>query len=184
MEIKKNQLISAVVLCSMFAAPTLFCACDKDEDTTNNEPKDPVPAMAQFDYVIETSQDMLEFCDITLKYNDGTGEKSAQLTQIKDTVTIKAGLPATFSVKLEATVKNGTAFEEGSHVSVTRNISYVYTLLTADEEPIQGKFGTYSNNYFMAVGGDRFGEYIGNGRFNRETTLRLDASGQQVTEIE
>jgi len=31
---KKNHLLRAVVLCCMFVAPTLFCACDKIEDDT------------------------------------------------------------------------------------------------------------------------------------------------------
>lgn len=181
---KKNSLFRAVVLCCMFVAPTLFCACEKNEDETTqkNEPQAQVAAKAALSYSVETSQDFLNLCDVVIKYNDGTGEKTAQATEAKSTINISAALPATFNVKVEATLKQGASLEGIDHVTIIRNIKYSYSLLTADDQVIKGKGGSKTSDHQLAVGSDRFAEYITDGHFNKEITVRIDAEGNLVNE--
>lgn len=183
---KKALLFNAVVLSCMFLAPTFFCACDRNEEeiTQKKDPKkeDPVPVKASLSITLEISQDVLNLCDVVIKYDDSTGEKTREMTEVSNSVNIIAGLPATFNVKVEATLKEGASLEGIDHVSITRNIRYSYHLLTADEKQIEGRGGSKTSETQLAVGGDRFAEYITDGRYNKEFSVRLDSKGNLINE--
>ena len=82
----------------MFAfASMLFAACGKEdqEHTTPEEPAEQVPAIVSMMYHLDATDDMLQYLDYTVTYDDGTHTEVIDLGNSKEGLqrfNIKAGI--------------------------------------------------------------------------------------------
>ena len=72
---KKIFLTFAIVIyCTMVT--TVLTACSSSEDTPEVVN---TPTFVQTTFTFSATQDMLDYCDITVKYNDGTGAQYSEV---------------------------------------------------------------------------------------------------------
>lgn len=140
---KKLVMTFAAVLCCALVSTT-FTACGKDDADKGSTPTDNSPSMVSMTFSTEVSADMLEYFDIVMIYNDGTGEKQEAITTNKWTKALTANLPTTISFKRQMTVKPDKydALVVATKVTTTKKYSYIYEILNA-----AGKSVNLGNSY-------------------------------------
>lgn len=79
---KKIMMTLAAVLCCAMIS-TVFTACGSDDDNNTPTPpaEDTTPKQVAMDYYLFTTEDMLNYCNVEVTYDDGTGTKTATLTK-------------------------------------------------------------------------------------------------------
>ena len=103
---KKTLMTLAAVLCCAMMT-TVVTACGDDEGNTKYA-ADVTPAAEKMDYILTTSDEMLNTLNLTVEYYDANGSiQSEQMTQTEWKKTVRAKLPATHGLRLKMQVKNG-----------------------------------------------------------------------------
>lgn len=170
--------LAAVLCCAM--TTTMFTACggDDDDSTTPKEQTDNTPAFAEVTFTFWGTQDMLDIADMTVTYNDGTGEKTETVTTANWVKTIKAALPVSFKFGRKVTLKEGVTLSDEQTYSYV-NAHYIeYQVLTAKGTKV--KFGTSGSPTGKAnsLKGDKINAVITSGRLDASHTYNFDKDGK------
>ena len=171
---------------ALMCLPILFAACSKDDDqtTTNTQeqPAQQVPAIVSMMYYLNASDDMLQYIDYTVTFDNGIDE-------ILDTVTTNrwekiraAGLPSTFTIKTCLRVKEGMydALAAVDTFYVNRGHGYAYQIFDSTATAIPGMSGIRNIPSTSVGRGALIAEHVQAGAFDKTYTVSFDANGIKI----
>lgn len=174
--------LAAVLCCAMTS--TVFTACGSDDDDNTPTPaEDTTPKQVAMDFYFFTTEDMLNYCNVEVTYDDGTGTKTATLT--KDIVDDKLRyrvhfesdhLPATFTVGRMVTLKQSID-ELQSFSYFTNGYTYVAALYNAAGKKLSD-IPQYIANDPQSYPGANVTNLINAGRLNHTYTYTFDTNGE------
>ena len=175
---KKIMMTLAAVLCCAMTT-TVFTACGDDNSTPPEEPKpDNTPAYAEVTFTFWGTQDMLDIADMTVTYNDGTGEKTETVTTANWVKTVKAALPVSFKFGRKITLKEGVTLSDDQTYSYTSSHLVDYRVLTANGTRIKsGTSGNPTGNPNRWEG-SKINALITSGRLDSSYTFDFDKDGK------
>ncbi len=174
---KKASIILAL-------AAALFAACGQDESKQPVEPAQPVPDKVRMSFTFDATDDMLRYLDITVVYDDGTGEHCESVDAPQWSKSLTAKLPSTITYRYEARVKAGMyeTMAAAEAVSFTRHYSYAYDIIDVSGAVIPGMGREHSSSHPTHSGvGSRVAERYNEGNFDKTYTYTFDANGRNTT---
>ena len=173
---KKSMMTLAAVLCCAMTKTVLTACGDDDDDNTPKQP-DNTPAYAEVTFTFWGSQDLLDIADMTVTYNDGTGNKTETVTTVDWVKTVKASLPASFKFERKVTLKEGVTLSDDQTYSYVNSHQTKYKLTTVNgteiKSGISGSSGQSSN-----LKGDQLNLVITQGRMDASYTYDFDKDGK------
>jgi len=176
---KKILMTLAAVLCCAMTT-TVFTACGSDDDDNSTTPEKPnsTPAYAEVTFTFWGTQDMLDIADMTVTYNDGTGEKTETVTTANWVKTVKAALPVSFKFERKVTLKEGVTLSDEQTYSYVNAHQVKYSVMTANGTKI--KFGTAGSptGSPSSLKGDKINLVITSGRMNTSHSYDFDKDGK------
>lgn len=178
---KKYLLLLAAILCCAMTT-TVFTACGDDEDDGGNgktpEQPDNTPAYAEMAFTFWGTQDMLDFADMTVTYNDGTGDKTETVTAVDWVKTIKAPLPVSFKFERKVTLKENVTLSSDQTYAYINSHEAAYRVLTANGTVIKGgTVGHLGRPASTNLRGDKINMVITSGRMNASFTYDFEKDG-------
>ena len=178
---KRKLFLIAALFLSVSTACVTLTSCDKEDEetTTDTQKQDTKPAFVQMTFTFNATQDMIDNCDMVVKYNDGTGEKTETVTSLEWNKTLKVALPATLTFSREVTLKAGIDVAAIATISHTKGYGYNYVMLNAQGEKL-GKSGIHSSGNHATISGTNFVTFVGEGRLNSTHSYSFDANGDLV----
>jgi hypothetical protein len=174
---KKIMMTLAAVLCCTMT--TVLTSCGDDDKESEKTKKDQTPAYVQMTFTFKATEDMLEYCDITVKYNDGTGEKTESMTSTEWKKTVKAALPATISFSKTTTLKAGKDATTTDKIAYNRGYGYRYDILNAQSEDLNIS-GSYASNPSSFIKGSLFPDAVNEGTFDKTFSYSFNENGEMV----
>lgn len=181
---KKLTFALAAALCCT-TTTAVFNAC-----SNNNKPaaslndatpaiaqKDTTPAFVQMDFTFDATQDMLDYCDIVVKYDDGTGEKSETVETTQWSKSVTVALPATVAFSRVVTIKSDKDAASAEKIAYTNGYNLNYSILNANGEDL-GKSGNTFSGSTLSLKGSKLAEAVGKSLFNKNYTFSFDESGK------
>lgn len=174
---KKNLMTLAAVLCC--AMVCFFASCQKNggSSTTPEEQPDNTPAAVEMTFTFWGTQDMLDFADMVVTYNDGTGDKTETVTTVNWVKTIKVALPVTFKFARKVTLKDGVTLNDSQAYSYVNAHQVKYSIQTANGKKIKSGTagGSGSPN---SLKGSKINAVIKEGRLDSSHTYVFDKEGK------
>lgn len=178
-------MLAAILCCAM--TTTVFTSCGGDDDNETPTPKtteeDTTPKQVAMDFYFFTTEDMLNYCNVEVTYNDGTGAKTVTLTQdmVDEKLRYKVHfvshqLPATFTVSRKVTLKQSID-ELQSFSYFTNGYTYVAALFNAAGKKLS-ELPQYTANDPQAFPGDKVTTLINTNRLNHTYTFTFDTNGE------
>lgn len=129
---KKIMLTLAALLSCAFAT-TVFTACGSDdkEDIIKPSVEEATPTQMALTFTLDATDDMAEYFDMVVTYDDGTGEKQEAFTDLEWSKTLTSKLPATFTFSRKIRVKDDKrdALAAADIVEVTTHYHYSFDIL-------------------------------------------------------
>lgn len=180
---RKRLLAVATILCCATAA-TVFTACGDDDNNSSEQQDEAKPANVTLDVSLMQTTDMLEYCDISIEYNDGTGAKTENVADTTWTKTFAVKLPATITVKKTVAIKadKDLASVEDTINSI-RKYAYGYSLFDATGKTTATVPTVYGNEKLLQYKGKLVAKAIAKGAFNQTLTIVFGTDGKpQVSE--
>ncbi len=181
---KKFLLTFAAAVCCAMSA-TMFTACGSDDNSSSGNGggtvTDTVRAYVAANVTFKETEDILKYCNVTVKYNDGTGEKTDTVKTTPWSKMLSAKLPGSLVYKKIITLKDSAGMAAKDSISFSAGYSYAYRFYNAAKEPI-GEFkmfdmlGKSKKTAKIAL----LIEYIKAGKLNTTVDLSFDAKGQWV----
>lgn len=177
----KRSLMKHAVLMMAMAMGLTFVSCNEDDDlgTGNNGTQETGKATAVvFEYTNVESADMVEYCDIVLEYNDGSGAKTETITSTEWTKTFTTNLPCKYTFKKTITLKADKDMAAVEKVSYIKNGRiYKFHLINDNGETVN------KGQYSASVGsqnstGSKIADGVSQGKFNSTATFSFDAEGK------
>ena len=182
---KKILMTFAAVLCCAMTM-RVFTACGNDDDNnTSTSAEDTTPKQVAMDFYFFNTEDMLNYCNVEVTYDVGTGTKTATLT--KDMVDEKLRykvrfvsdhLPANFTVGRKITLKQNID-ELQSFSYFTHGYTYVAALYNAAGKKVSD-FPQYTVNDPQTYPGANVPTLINAGRLNHTYTYTFDTKGEMT----
>ena len=171
----KKYLIGAAAICCMLISGVALTACGGDDEPSNStEDKKPAKVAMKFNYSL--SQDVLDYCDVVITYNDGTGAKTETMTSTTWSKTVSAQLPVDFSFSRKVTLKSGKDITKATSLTISRNYSYSYELF--DEAGKTLNSGNYTGTgSSITSAGSAAAALVNEGRLNDSHSYSFDANG-------
>lgn len=173
MNMKKNLTI---LFCALVC---LMTGCNKNNSTDpqpQEETTDKTPAFVQMTFTIPVTEDMLNYTDITITYNDGTGEKSEALTTLQWSKTLKVALPATLSFKRAVSMKSSASLGDDAVTFYPDGYAYSFSILNAAGKDLE-KGGFHTNTSTITGKGSLFAEKVNTGNYNKSHSYSFDKQG-------
>ncbi len=170
--------LAAVLCCAMVT--TVFTACGDDDDNSINSGKvtdnSAKATGVSLSVSISESVDILEYCDVVIEYNDGTGTKTEAMSSSLWSKTFTATLPNTFTIKKIVTLKADKDMASATSIKYSHKYSYSYYLTNASGSRLD--IGGASSGGSDGSGkADKVAEGITNGRMNSTYTYTFDSDG-------
>ena len=175
---KKFMMTLAAVLCCAMTT-TVFTACGSDDDDNSTTPEKPdnTPAYAEVTFTFWGTQDMLDIADMTVTYNDGTGDKTETITTVDWVKTVKAALPVSFKFERKVTLKEGVTLSDDQTYSYVNAHQVRYSVMTAKGTKIKsGTSGSTGNP--NSLKGDKINLVITSGRMDTSHSYDFDKDGK------
>ena len=179
----KNFFLKSGLLMMAMGMSLAFVSCD-EEDISNgndnggqNNAKKPAAAVVVEYTVLETA-DFLEYCDIVLEYNDGSGAKTESITATEWKKTLTTALPCKITFNKTITLKADKDMAAAEKVSYHQNGYHLnYYLIDADGATVD-KGTSLSNTGMATAAASKVAASVAEGRFNTEKTYEFDAAGK------
>ena len=176
----KHSLVKHAVLMMAMAMSVTFVSCNEDDDLgaeNNGTQETGRPAAVVFEYTNVESADMVEYCDIVLEYDDGSGAKTETITSTEWTKTFTTNLPCEYTFKKTVTLKADKDMAAAEKIKFIKNgHSYKYHLVDANGDQVN-KDGSHSNIGTQTSAGSKIAEGVTKGSFNAINTFTFDAEG-------
>ena len=167
----------------MMAMGMIFASCSEedinngDDNGGQNNAKKPAAAVVVEYTVLETA-DFLEYCDIVLEYNDGSGAKTESITATEWKKTFTTALPCKFTFNKTVTLKDDKDMAAAEKVSYHQNGYHLnYYLIDADGA-IVNKGTSHSNTGKATAAASKIAASVAEGHFNTTKTYEFDAEGK------
>ena len=177
----KNFFLKSGLL--MIAMGVIFASCSEEEFNYGNDnggqnnAKKPAAAVVVEYTVLETA-DFLEYCDIVLEYNDGSGAKTEAITATEWKKTFTTALPCKFTFNKTVTLKDDKDMAAAEKVSYHQNGYHLnYYLIDADGA-IVNKGTSHSNTGKATAAASKIAASVAEGHFNTTKTYEFDAEGK------
>ncbi|MBO4892004.1 MAG: hypothetical protein J5502_05300 [Prevotella sp.] len=172
---KKFLMTLAAVLCCAMTT-TVLTACGDDDDDKKAPVDDTTPVSMTMVLTCEFTQDMLDYCDIVVKYSDESGEKSETVNSLTWTKTLTGKLPTTFKYSRTVTIKGGVDFSTIESFKYIKGCHGKYYCLTASGKQTNPS-GNVSNASSGGGKGENMAALIQKGSLNEEHIYVCDANG-------
>ena len=169
---KKHMMMFAAILCCALA----FTACKKDDDTQTVK-SDTTPAYVQLFFSYENPKDMVDNMDITITFNDGTGEKSEKMTETRWSRVLSSALPANFSVRQTISLKAGVTLSDDRNYDYGCRFSEYYVLYNSKKEEL-GTYKLSGASFSHAKKGSAVTLLVNDGDLNSSFSYNFDKSGK------
>ena len=168
----------------MMAMGMFFASCSEEDINNNgddngdqNNAKKPAAAVVVEYTVLETA-DFLEYCDIVLEYNDGSGAKTETITATEWKKTFTTAFPCKFTFNKTVTLKADKDMAAAEKVSYHKNgYTLSYHLIDADGA-IVDKGTSLSNTGKATAAASKIAASVAEGHFNTTKTYEFDAVGK------
>lgn len=175
-KMRMSLMMFAAVLCCAMAA-SVFTACSSsDDDNKDSDSGSKVGGVMVYVGFTE-SEDVLKYCDVSVVYNDGTGEKTETITKTdwskKLTVT---KLPATITFKKTTVLKAGVDVSSISTFKYSTVYSSGYCQTNAEGTAITTLSAT-SFGGTKTIAGSKVTEALNSGSLNKTVAFTFDANG-------
>ncbi|MBO7589678.1 MAG: hypothetical protein J6T18_09690 [Bacteroidaceae bacterium] len=173
---RKGFMTWAAIGCMMTVA--VFTACNKEVEPEKPQ-KDTVPAKVSLTFTYMNTQDILDYCDVVVEYNDGTGAKTETVTSTNWTKTLTADLPVTFTFNRRVTLKTDKDITKADKISYTTGYSYEYEILNAAGESLDIMDSNRFTNSSSASG-EKMVKLINEKKLDQINTFRVDKDGNKL----
>ena len=173
---KKIMMTLAAVLCCAMTT-TVFTACGDDDDDNTPKQPDNTPAYAEVSFTFWGTQDLLDIADMTVTYNDGTGDKTETVTTVDWVKTFKAPLPVSFKFERKVTLKEGVTLNEDQTYSYVNGHLVKYSVLTA-KGTIKESGTSGSTGKSNSLKGSKINDVITSGLMDNSHTYDFDKDGK------
>ena len=164
----------------MMAMGMAFVSCSEDDNNGTEIPgqdEGKKPAAVVFEYTNVETADIIEYCDIVVEYNDGSGVKTETVTTTEWKKTFTTNLPCTYTFKKTVTLKAEKDMAAAEKISYIKNGHiYKYTIVDADGKSVN-KTGGSSDVSTAASAGSKAAELIAQGRLDATTSFSFDSDG-------
>ncbi len=136
---KKFLLTFAAAACCAMSA-TMFTACGSDNDGGStpggggSTVTDTVPAYVAASVTFRETEEILKYCDVLVKYNDGTGEKTDTLKTTVWTKTLSSKLPSSIIFKKIINLRDSAGLVAADTIKFNAGYSYTYTFYNAAKQ--------------------------------------------------
>ena len=184
---KKIFMTLAAVLCCAMTTTT-FTACGNDDNEEDNKPStEATPTMVAMTFTFNATADMVNFFDMVITYNDGTGEKQETMTGTQWKKTLKVKLPASFSFSRQCRVKADKydAMIATSKVTITSHYNYSFDILDAQGKVIPGMSDGNDLAHSSSDGsGTKVAERANAGGYDKSYAYSFDANGRRTSSVE
>ena len=166
-------------------AATLFAACGNDDDQTTNTPEQPaqqVPAIVSMMYYLNVTDDMLQYLDYTVTFDNGIDEVLDTVTTNRWEKTRAAGLPSTFTIKTRLRVKEGMydALAAVDTFHVNRGHGYAYQIFDSTATAISGMSGICNVPSTSVGRGALIAGHVQACDYDKTYTISFDANGVKI----
>lgn len=166
----------------------VMVSCNDRNDNNNqpggnpDEPVSQVPAIVAINFHFDATDDMLQYLDYTVIYDDGTGECEETVNSTRWEKTLTAALPATFTIKTRLRVKEGMydALAAAESVNFTRGHGYAYQVFDSTATAIPGMNDSYVYSSTSQGVGANIAEHCENGDFDKTYTISFDQDGNRI----
>ena len=181
---KKIMLTLAALLSCAFAT-TVFTACGSDdkEDIIKPSVEEATPTQMALTFTLDATDDMTNYFDMVVTFDDGTGEKQEAFTALEWSKTLTANLPAifTFSRKIRVKEDKRAALAAAETVEVTTHYHYAFKILDAQGQIIPEITGSKDVAQSMIVDtGAKAMERADAGVYDRTYICKFDVNGSRV----
>lgn len=176
----KNFFLKSGLL--MMAMGMSFASCSEEDinngnDNGGQDAMKPAAAVV-FEYTVLETADFLEYCDIVLEYNDGSGAKTESITASEWKKTFTTALPCKFTFNKTVTLKADKDMAAAEKVSYHQNGYHLnYYLIDADGATVD-KGTSLSNTGKATAAASKIAASVAEGRFNTAKTYEFDAEGK------
>ena len=180
---KLTFALAAAFCCTTTTAVFNACSNNNKQAASQNDAtpaiaqKDTTPAFVQMDFTFDATQDMLDYCDIVVKYDDGTGEKSETVETTQWSKSVKVALPATITFSRVVTIKADKDASTAEKIAYSNGYNLNYSILNANGEDL-GKSGNTFSTSTASLKGSKLAEAVGKSLFNKNYTFTFDESGK------
>ncbi len=164
----------------MMAMGMAFASCSEDDNNGTGIPglgDTQKPVAVVFEYTNVETADLVEYCDIVVEYNDGSGVKTETITTTEWKKTFTTNLPCTYTFKKTVTLKANKDMAAAEKISYIKNGRiFKYTIVDADGKSVN-KTRRESHVGTAASAGSKLADGIAKGSFNTANTFTFDAEG-------
>lgn len=164
----------------MMAMGMAFVSCSEDDNNGTEIPgqdEGKKTAAVVFEYTNVETADIIEYCDIVVEYNDGSGVKTETVTTTEWKKTFTTNLPCTYTFKKTVTLKVDKDMAAAEKISYIKNGHiYKYTIVDADGKSVN-KTGGSSHVGTATSAGSKIAEGITKGSLNIANTYTFNAEG-------
>ena len=180
---KLTFALAAALCCTTTTAVFNACSNNNKPAASQNDAtpaiaqKDTTPAFVQMDFTFDATQDMLDYCDIVVKYDDGAGEKSDTVSATQWSKSVTVALPATVAFSRVVTIKSDKDAASAEKIAYTNGYNLNYSILNANGEDL-GKSGNTFSGSTLSLKGSKLAEAVGKSLFNKNYTFSFDESGK------
>ena len=170
---------------SFFAAFVLFASatlvsCEKKNETP--EPEASKPAAVSLKYTNYETEDMLEYCNIVMKYTDVNGTKVETITSTSWTKEFVTSLPCSYSFKKTYTLKADKDVASVEKIQFGNSMdTYSWEILDANgNKTNKGSSGGTGTSSSKTTSGSKIAEQVPTGRLDMEKTFTFDKDGNEL----
>ncbi len=181
--LRKYSMAMAAVLCCATATTALTSCGDDDpaDSGSGSSSSDSKVAGVTALLGFEETEDVLKYFDVTVVYDDGTGEKTEKITGTNWEKTLKVSkLPAKITVTKKAELKAGIDVASITSLKYTTKYTKAYcktnaagTALTSLVYSNGGSTGTLKDS--------KIAEFINDKKLDKSMTFEFDAEGNYVS---
>ena len=181
---KYLMTFAAAVCCAMSA--TMFTACGSDDNSSSSGTggggtvTDTIPTSMSIKMSFSETEEILKYCDVVVKYNDGTGEKTDTVKTTSWSKMLSAKLPASFTFKKLITVRDSAGMASNQKIPFSTGSIFTYAFYNKADEIVGG---TRTKGIIANAAAEDVPEFIKTikeGEFNETDTFSFDAKGKLV----
>lgn len=166
----------------MMAMGMIFASCSKEDINNGNDNDDqndaqkPTAAVV-FEYKVLETADFVEYCDIVMEYNDGSGAKTEIITATEWKKTFTTALPCKFTFNKVVKLKADKDMAAAEKVNYHKN-GYTLNYYFIDVDGATMNKGEFISNTGKATtAGSKIAASVAEGHFDSVKTYEFDAEG-------